>query len=365
MTIAGCIGDLRRSSTAWWLDQLELALPDDGRQAVIDRRAMRLVVGTEDEAATFTMLNPAGGVLFLEQVDWPSYGRGSFERCLARAVALARPQTVAVSLVLTHSIVSSLMIPRKARSQAEDIVRAHIRRKTPLRLDDIFLGCTLRPTRDRRLEVRYLATPRSLVDKSLQRLAITSSEIATVESRGDADAPPVIVPLASTRRTTARWGGRIAVGLVAVIVASVSLGFGSLTIRQELVLRQVERDVADLKASPLHSAHDPRATYAMADDLARFAELRGVPGVLRIWDDLAAILPLPTYLTEVAISGHSVRISGFSASASTVIQAIEGSAHVQDAVLTAPVVRGPDTLKERFSIKASLRQPRITSEELD
>lgn len=363
MTIQRHLSRLWKSLATWWLDQLEMALPIANRYATADRQPMRLVVRTEEKAVSIALLNQADEVLFIEHTDWLSYTREMFDRCLSAAERLARPRGFSVSLVLTQAIGRSLMIPRAARAQAEDIIRAHIRRKTPLRLDDIFLGFVVRMARDGCLEVRYLVTPRSFLDKLLQRLAIQSTEVSTLENQPDGAVPAVIVPLTPTQRPAAQWCRRVAFGLATVMLASAALSFGSIVIRQELALQQIEQDLADLTRTASSTADKSQAIYEMASDLTRFADLQDLPGALRIWEDLATILPLSTYLTEITISDYTVQISGFSASATALIQAIEGSAFLHGAVLTAPVTRGQDTDKERFSIKASLRRPRATAEE--
>lgn len=365
MTLLDRIHALGAAAATWWLDRLEMAWPGYRPGTLTGRTSMRLVARTDDRTVSIVLYDPGGREIFAERAAWQDYDRAFFDRCLARAHALAGHCQLAVSVGIAHAIGRLVMIPRRARPQIDEILRAHIRKKTPLRLDEIFLRHAVRVMDDGRLEVRYLVAPSTLIDRVLQRLSLPPAQVATVENVPEDDAPEVVVPLAPSRRATPDRAGYLALGLLGVILVTAIGGFAGTVMRQALAAHRIEQDITALKASAPPPTGDLHAVYEMREALERFTELRSVPGILQVWDDLARVLPASSYLTELTISGETLQMTGYSASATALIPMIEQSLTIHGAVLAAPVIWAHEQRKERFSITAALRKPRIAARERD
>lgn len=363
MTIPDRILATGGMAATWWLDQLEMAWPGHRLGSAVSGTPMRLVARAYDESVCIALIDHGGHELFVERSPWNEYDRAFFDRCLVRARALAGHCHLAVSVGIAHAIGRMVMIPRRARPEIDEILRTHICRKTPLRTDEIFLRHVVRVIRDGRLEVRYFVAPRSLIDRVLKRLLLPPAQVETVENVPEGDAPSVIVPLAHSPQSDLGWNGRLALCLVGIILLTVAAGFGNVVIRQALASRQIERDIAAVKASAPPPDSDQRILSDMEEALGQFADLRNVPGILHIWDDLARVLPTATHLTELTVSSQTLQITGYSSSATALIQTIETSPTIHGAVLTAPVIWAQDRQKERFSITASMRAPRVATVE--
>jgi Tfp pilus assembly protein PilN len=85
--------------------------------------------------------------------------------------------------------------------------------------------------------------------------------------------------------------------------------------------------------------------------------------VARIWEELARLVPTTTFLTEVEVGSRFVQLSGLSASAPELIKILEGSVLLQDVSFAGPIVLDAAAGKERFTLRASLRQVRDPVEE--
>jgi Tfp pilus assembly protein PilN len=85
--------------------------------------------------------------------------------------------------------------------------------------------------------------------------------------------------------------------------------------------------------------------------------------VARIWEELARLLPDSTFLTEIEIGSHAVQVSGLSASAPELVRILEGSSLLRDVSFAGPVVLDRAAGKERFTLRATLRQARDPAEE--
>ena len=119
----------------------------------------------------------------------------------------------------------------------------------------------------------------------------------------------------------------------------------------EMAIRQVEGNAGHLakEAKAVREAMDQRA--------ARIAEIQALRTsveerklVSAIWEELARVLPDSTFLTDVAVKDGIVSISGYSAAASSIIVALEGSGMFDQASFTAPVVKVPGATGDRFAI---------------
>lgn len=352
-------------AATWWLDQLEMAWPGQRLGTAPGVPPMRLVARGDDDAVSIALIDQGGRAVFTERSPWGEYDRAFFDRCLAKARPLAGPSPLVVSVGIAHAIGRTLVLPRRARAEIDEILRTHICRKTPLRIDEVFLRHVVRVMRNGRLEVRYLVAPRSLIGRVVKRLSIPLAQIATVENVPEGDAPTVIVPFAPSPRANLGWAGRLTLGLLAVIPLSLAVGFANTAVRQAVALDRIENAIAEVTANAPPPAREQQTLQGLEDALETFAELRSVPGILQVWDDLARILPKSTHLTELTVSGQTLQIAGYSSSATALIHAIEGALTIHGAVLAAPVIWAHDRQKERFSITASLRASRMATLERD
>ena len=73
--------------------------------------------------------------------------------------------------------------------------------------------------------------------------------------------------------------------------------------------------------------------------------------------ELARVLPSDAYLSSLRTDGRVVRVEGYAASASEVLQALRGSAMFAGARLDGPVTREvtPAGERERFALELRLR----------
>ena len=91
-------------------------------------------------------------------------------------------------------------------------------------------------------------------------------------------------------------------------------------------------------------------------DAVRKGKKDAVP-VVQVWEELTRRLPDDVWLTDLAIDGQTIGITGFARASAGLISDLGGSPLFTDAAFTAPVVRVPGELGERFELQARVRQP--------
>ena len=357
MNALGRWDDWIRLSSTWWFQQLEAALPDVIRRPSTTRGTARLLVTPGDGGVSIALLDRDGTTIFAECATWADYRSVMLDECRRRAAALTRPRPLVVSVAVPQAIDASMMIPRRARDQAERLVRDQVARKCPLPLGDIAIAWNLAEAAAGKIRVTYLALPRPMLDQTLQRLGLAFADVATIEGASGAAAP-----LASAAEVK-RGGGRRMTGWVAgSLIAATLVGYVALVAVQQAALADLDTALAQLETPWREAARNARILSRRRDDIMTFAKLREAPGVIRIWDQLAEIVPVSAYLTELDVSETTLQLSGFSESTPALIHLLQGAPFLQQAALSGPITSDAATGRERFSIQATLAVPRAPPE---
>lgn len=347
----------------WWVRELQISLPVTLRTWGKASRPMTLTIRPDEEHVAISFSGPEGRNNFVEQIAWADYSRAMLDRCLKRAAAHAPVSKIRIVLALRKAITHSQIIPARAQGHAGDIIRENISLKTPFKPDEMFIGYDLRTAGVGKLELRYLVLPRAVLDRLLARLAVAPSEVTTLEGPSIVGLEAVTVPFARRPQAFSPWLKRLVIALVFVSLLGALVGYAALFWRQEALLAEMEGRIVEISALDREVTERSRPASALAEDIAVFVELRRAPGLVQVWDELARILPDPTFLTGLEISGGNLRATGYSDAAAGLIQLLEQSSVVHRAALSGPLVFDPAKSKENFSLRASLRKARLPAEE--
>ena len=351
------------SLAAWWLKEMHASMPDALRRLGEPPQPMRMIVRADDNEVLVSLANPSGEEVFSERLDRHGYTRTLLDRCFAKAAAYGRRRDIALTLCVPQALTRSLIIPRRARSSAHAIVREHIRRKTPLSLDDIFVGLDLRPAGEGKLELRYLVLPKAVLERELAFLQIAPSDLAGLQGRAVASERPVAVAFPeepARRRPRAMWAVLI---LLSLSVLGLAAGSAATFWKQHELIADFEQKLSGVAAPAGPSQERSKSVEILAHELRTFEALRAAPGVVQVWEELARVLPTSTYLTDVDIKGFDVHLTGFAESAADLIQMIERSPILHNASFTGRVAFDKAKGKEQFALRASLRASRLPAEE--
>lgn len=347
----------------WWVREWQASLPNTLRAWTKASRATSLTICPHEDHVAISLSDPEGRDNVVEQISWVDYNRDALDRHIKKAAAFTPLGEIRIVLELPGAITQSMIIPRRAQARAEDIVREAIARKTPLKPDEVFIGCDLRAAGSGKLELRYLLLPKAILERFLARLSVAPSEIALLKGPSVNGLPAVAVPIARRPQASSPWLKRAFIGLALVSVLGALVGYAALAWRQTALLAEMEERIAEMAAHDRETSERLGPAVALADDIARFSALRRAPGIVHVWDELARILPDSTFLTDLEVSGSNLRASGYSDAAAGLIQLLEKSPVVHSAAFAGPLVFDPARGKEHFSLRASLRKARLPAEE--
>ena len=160
-------------------------------------------------------------------------------------------------------------------------------------------------------------------------------------------------PRAKTESLPMRRGLPAPVAVVALVLAAAAVYLP--LDRQRRAAELAGAEAAKARVEALAAAKLRETITELASDAQFLAERkRTSPGVVEIVDALTRLLPDDTWLQQLRINGDEVRLTGFSAAASSLIGLIEQSERFSEARFRSSVTRDTRNKAERFTISAKI-----------
>ncbi|WP_155956408.1 PilN domain-containing protein [Rhizobium sp. CF080] len=239
-------------------------------------------------------------------------------------------------------------------SRSMEVARATVQEKTPFALTDIYVL----PAQDRRSDGQssFYVIKRERIDPKLAEIAARRPRI---DRWGVRDGDQIIwLPSRALENLhpafhhLRHWRNGLLAAFAIVVVASgatyAHLLFTYSSAQEELAsLVEAKRT----EALQVRKLLDRQQKSIAAVEAARKGKAQSVP-VVRVWEELTRILPDDAWLTDIAIDGDMLTITGFAAeSAAALIATLEASELFSAPNFTSPVVRIPSQSGERFEIR--------------
>ncbi|MFZ3321595.1 MAG: pilus assembly protein PilM [Usitatibacter sp.] len=346
----------------WWIGELRQIAPErfamfgdgdrapmlavrDGEAAVIDSRPMtavqRAAIGSLDDAQR------KAAVRSLLERNGELRGRAR------------------VALGPDEALVRRVTMPAATEENLRQVLEFEMDRLTPFRADEVYFDYRVvsRDVAAGQLGLQLAVARREAVDarvRELKDLGVSVQGVAIREDAGHAGTPLDLLP--SEQRSergssSERLVQRIVVGTVLVLLFVA------------LVYPVYRKRETFIELNPLvnQARQEAEKTDALARDLERqvgdynylLARKHGTLPVLAYLEEVSKLLPDTTWVQQfdVKTTGKSreVTISGETASASRLIEILEGSTLLQNAAFRGTVNRGSQAGTERFLITAEVR----------
>lgn len=262
--------------------------------------------------------------------------------------------------------VRRIAVPAQARKFLAGVIRNQIERLSPWPAKDVVYGFAAEAgTADAAaVGVRIVMAARSDVDAAREDLAALGLPVNRIVVR-DADSEVAgSVTLWSrlgdpSRDSIGFVARKIGIGVAASMTVSVALSLWalasaasirdeseSMAARSKVLQKQVRtgRTVSSLASMPL--AERAWASKEMS------------ASSVIVMEALSRALPESAYVTEIRLEKENLRITGLAEDAPGLLAPLEKSRHMTDVRFFAPMARGPDGKRFRFSIEARV-QPQI------
>jgi general secretion pathway protein L len=210
------------------------------------------------------------------------------------------------------------------------------------------------------ISVRLTMVRQSVVDAALDAAAAEGLRVVRAEAHAGGETETrdraQVLGLNAPQVPSPRprlWRGAVGPALAVCLFAG-WLGHDLATEWQSREAASAELAAARAAAAPALSAR--RSLLAETDAMAEFrARLAAEGYAAAAIEALATALPEDAWLTEMALQGPSIRISGRASAAATVLSALETAPAFAEARFAAPVIRDAARGEDRFEIELTRR----------
>ena len=345
-----------RHFLAWWARQLVGLIPPGLARAASSGREALVVEAQGAELGAHIRGRRLGAGRFARDAQGA--------RALAEAVRGGRRGVPPVVLRLAEPEVlrKTVRLPLAAQSSLAQVLAFEMDRETPFTADELCWDFVV-ARRDRvaaRLDVELLLVPRTVVERLAGLLRAHGLPPVAVEAAENGGRPPVRLRRGWREEDTApRWRRGLVRGLVAANAALALLLVATPFIRQQRALDAVEArlDAARPAFEAATVLRRERDRLSEAADLLR-TERGRVPGALQVLQAATNALPDDTWLTELALRGGQLTLTGQSPSAAGIIGRLSAAPPLRDPAFTAPVLRREGgAAPEQFTVLVSTAPP--------
>jgi general secretion pathway protein L len=333
----------------WWGQQLLDLVPSDWRGRGQGADAL---IADAGQPGLLTLLRRRRGVearLGQMRLDDPSAAS-------LRAALNARPRGEKVLLRLPREAVleRNVVLPLAAERDPERVLGYEMERLTPFAADEVFWGFGIE-ARDKargRLVLRLTVVPRAAIAGLMEVLTRHGGRPDLLEAAVPGGMRSITLTHEGAdagRRWLSERNLAVATAMMAVLVVV------SPFLRQSLQLSDLQDRLETMRPRVAQAEQLRRQiTGAGTGGDAVAAETRRLGDTLEALAAVTEILPDDSYLTEFTMRERKMTLSGLSASAPKLINALSSDPRIRNPAFTAPVTRSESNHNDVFSIRAEL-----------
>ncbi len=252
-------------------------------------------------------------------------------------------------------------LPSASRAHIRDIMNLQMASETPFTVEEVYTNSIVTGEDDaaREIIVAQALAPRPAINAILQGLREgygiepIGMDIATPQGRAGFN----ILPPDDTAPTRSSWFTLTNISVVAVVVAGL---FAALSWR-DLQQRRISSADAIIAAAEGNASEAIAAKTRIENGIAGIQRLsetqKDKTSFLRVYNQVAALLPDGSWLEEFSYEAPTATITGLSANSASLVEAMESSELVKSARFTSPIVTDQRTGAERFRIEITLKSP--------
>lgn len=333
----------------WWSGEITALVPVRWRDVLVGG-GDRLVLALGEGSATL-LRRGSGRTELLARLDLDPVQDGR-----ALPPARLRRGGVVVSLPENAALRTVMSLPLAAEANLAEVVGFELDRRTPFKSEEVYRSQRVlrRDPAAKRLAVQLTVVPRPLVEEALATARALGLAPAGVEVAGE-PASGDLLP-AGPRRLAQRMPS-LALASLALLAAGLA---GAVLL---VPLHQAHRNAAALAAALAESRQAAEESMKLQKEIDAEvqeggfldARKRQAPSASEILYTITHLLPDDTWLSELELTGGEVRLTGYAASASTVLGLVDQFPRFGNAAFRSPVTQDQRVQREEFNIAAKLQ----------
>jgi general secretion pathway protein L len=343
----------------WWFRELRACVPGS-RLRTSPTRSRALIVRMFDEAVVFHHRKGRGEVE-LGRISIDAAESSFAQQLLATARRTARSWRTVVVLYLRPESVLRLRVafPLAAQENLEEVLGFEMERLTAFKASEVYYSHRVVDVNqaEKRMTVQLMAVPRVIADAAIElvRKWGLRADLVTAD-KGDLATDPAMNLL--PRPVPARSD----VGMGRILVALIAIAIGLAATQVHLEFRQQARLLAAYEARLAESRGAALRVEKLRMEVSQLlARTRYVaqrkqaqPLVSEMLSEVTQRLPDDTWVSQFQMKRDHITLSGYSASASALIEGLEASEMLSQVRFTSPITLDSRFGVERFNLAAGI-----------
>jgi general secretion pathway protein L len=343
----------------WWFRELRACVPAS-RPGMPSLRSRALIVQMVDEDVVFHHRKGRAQVE-LGRVSAKSAEGPSGRKLLTEVRRKARALRTDVVLCLHPDSVLQLQValPLAAGENLDEVLGFEMERLTAFAASDVYYAHRVVDTNqsEKRMTVQLMAVPRAIADAAIgliRKWGLKPDVVTAGDGNLALDPAINLLPKPASVRPE-RSAGRVVAALIAI-----ALGLGAAQVYLEY--RQQARLLAAYEARLIHSRTAALRVEELKTEASQLlARTRYVahrkqaqPLVSELLSEITERLPDDTWVSQLQIKEDHVTLSGYSRSASALIEGLEASDMLSQVRFTSPITLDSRLDVERFNLAAGI-----------
>jgi general secretion pathway protein L len=345
----------------WWVGELAGMVPAATRKRLASMSDMLVVTFGETEAAlTYEAAGTsrALGEIPLREGKSAINGTDYLRREPALRQRVARGNLpICVRLPADKGLRTRIAMPMAVEPNLGQVLHFELDRRTPFAPDTVHFAHRVvgRDVAAGQLQIELTIVPKPVIAQAIARAEALGLKPRTVEVAGEPDQPASGNLLPQQGKAPQRPVTRLirAGAAMAAVAAAIALYLPVYDAYQSAARLKEEVVEAKKVADRAQNLRDEFAKLSAAERFLVGAK-QDNPSVSEVLFELTHILPDDTWVVELGLAAGEVRLSGFTASSSDLIQRIGNSELLSEPRFRSAVTMDAQVHRERFEIAAKI-----------
>ncbi len=335
----------------WWVSELADMLPNDNvislnregdMQIYIDRKSCRLDYSNQDVAININEKFSSRRVLDQYNATVKSSKNNSTKSC---------DLYIDNNLLLTRSIT----LPLATEENIKDVIAYEIDRYTPFKKEDIYFDVNIidKDKTENKLTVLITVVKKTILDEVLS-FCDKSGVLLNKIFSGDNNTKELFfigLPTEVSSKVKKSNNKFFIIIFLVLSIAAMCIPVAKnywLASQYQNKIEQISPQIAEIK--------ELRSQFQIIRKRADLANKLNANNIrlIELLEELTRLIPDDTSLARLSLQDNSVRIQGFSLSASKLIAILDASTIFNNVEFAAPVTKNNETGKENFTIEIKL-----------
>jgi len=343
----------------WWIGELRACLPG-GRSDELALGSRALIVRMSADEAIFIYWKGRTareiGRLPVAQAEGPAVPK-RFSR-IRRKIRRLR-NSVVLRLPCDCVLRRKVSLPLATQENLREVIGFEMERLTAFREEEVYYSHRLTDINqsEKRITVDLVAVPRTIADRAVALISgwgLRPVMITPDDDELSLDRVENLLPKATVPKSPCRLRRLLQV----LALAAIALGAASFyqDYRQDAqLLADYEGRLAELQAATVRAAQLRERLSELIERSSRVIQQKNErPMLIEVLDETTRLLPDNTWVTHFRLNGDQLTLSGNSAGASALIEALERSPRLSQVKFSSPITFDPRQGVERFNLSAAV-----------